>query len=91
MHLHEEAILISNLKEKYHYLESCTIYFERKQPHPWLIESVPQDVIKKMLSAITFFKVATAQLKGRYKLSQNKAASVRNEITNNLNLRTNIK
>ena len=84
VHLQSEAVLISNFKEKLHYLNGCTNYFEREQPQPWLLESVAPELINKMLSAITFFKVSTAELKGRFKLSQNKAKSVRKEIANNL-------
>ena len=53
----------------------------------WTINQAPAAAIEKMLSAITIFTISIIHLEGRYKLSQNKSAQVREEIARKLSAR----
>jgi len=84
VHLQAEAILIEEPNVKYQQMQLSTQFFEKEQLIPWTLDSAPEQIIDKMLDAITIFKLSTARICGRYKLSQNKSEQTRAQISEGL-------
>jgi len=86
-----EAKAIIDNSEKYIQMDLTTQYFEKDQIEPWLLDSAPSKSIEQMLKAITVFKVSITEFNGQFKLSQNKSAEVKQQISEQLKLNGNKK
>jgi len=86
-----EAKAISDSNEKYKQMDITTQHFEKEQAQPWLLDAAPSKAIEQMLKAITVFKVSINEINGQFKLSQNKPAAVKQQISDQLILKGNKK
>jgi len=84
-----EAKAITDSNEKYKQMDLSTQYFEKEQDQPWLFDSAPSKAIEQMLKAITIFKVSIHEINGQFKLSQNKPAIAKKQISEQLILNGN--
>jgi len=65
------------------HLEAATRSHESAD-QPWQISDAPADFVERMLSAIVGFEISIAELKGKWKLSQNRSAEDRRGVIEGL-------
>ncbi len=65
-------------------LESLTAHNEAGFNHPWAVSDAPQEFTSKLLEAIVGIEIAITDLKGKWKVSQNRSAQDRASVTNGL-------
>ena len=58
-------------------LEVLTTLHERAYPNPWSISDAPGDYLQRMLGAIVGFEIPIDEIRGQWKLSQNRSAADR--------------
>ncbi|MGE5758351.1 MAG: FMN-binding negative transcriptional regulator [Sideroxydans sp.] len=65
-------------------LESLTAHNEAGFEHPWAISDAPHDFIDKLLEAIVGIEIVITDLKGKWKVSQNRSAQDRSSVAEGL-------
>lgn len=65
-------------------LEVTTNLHERSYPNPWRISDAPDDYLERMLGAIVGFEIPIGEIRGKWKLSQNRSAADRVEVASAL-------
>jgi len=65
-------------------LESLTAHNESGFDHPWAVSDAPQEFTSKLLEAIVGIEIVITDLKGKWKVSQNRSAQDRSSVANGL-------
>lgn len=65
-------------------LESLTAHNEAGFDHPWAVSDAPQEFTSKLLEAIVGIEIVITDLKGKWKVSQNRSAQDRSSVANGL-------
>ncbi len=71
------VVLHDEPADKRDILERLTARHEAKFPSPWTMDKMDEERIDKMLAAIVGFHIEMSDVRGKYKLSQNRSASDR--------------
>jgi len=56
------------------HLNALTDHYEQSLPHPWKLSDAPDDFIARLTQMIIGFEIEVKDLKGKWKLSQNRPA-----------------
>lgn len=65
-------------------LEALTAHNEAGFEHPWAVADAPQDFTGKLLEALVGIEIAITDLKGKWKVSQNRSVQDRASVTDGL-------
>jgi transcriptional regulator len=65
-------------------VKDLTDLHERTAAAPWRMESLPDDYVEKMLTAIVGFEIAVDRLEGKMKLSQNRSPEDQRRVRDQL-------
>ena len=66
-------------------MESLTSDNEAEFEHPWAVSDAPHEFTEKLLEAIVGIEIIITELKGKWKVSQNRSASDRLSVAEGLN------
>ena len=66
-------------------LESLTAHNEAEFAHPWAVADAPHEFTGKLLEAIVGIEIVITELKGKWKVSQNRSNQDRSSVANGLN------
>ena len=65
-------------------VRDLTHRYEDGRPHPWRVEDLPPEFLRKMLGAVVAFEMPIAHLDGKFKLSQNRPPADRSGVIRGL-------
>ena len=65
-------------------LQSLTAHNEAEFEHPWTVSDAPHEFISKGLEAIVGIEIVITDLKGKWKVSQNRSDQDRTSVANSL-------
>ncbi len=84
VHVYGRARLVDDRAAVYDLLRRLTDREERGAARPWRMESLPNDYLETMMSAIVAFTIAPTRVEGKYKISQNRDRTDRENVAREL-------